>query len=75
MLFDLHNDLITSVLGRNEMRAEAEKYSRSLMGAVLVFWSTKSTGLPMKKDVPKGKNLHFAVEDLHFFRRIRVRLF
>ena len=67
MLFDLHNDLITSGLDASGMREAAKGYSHALRGAVLVFWSSKSTGLPPQADMPKGKNLYFAVEDLYFF--------
>ena len=63
MIFDLHNDLLTS---EENIYKCVDIYSQKTVGVVLAFWSTNYNRLPNVQQY-KRKNIYFAIEDMHFW--------
>ncbi len=64
MIFDLHNDLITSDCRDKE--SIAKKYSQYTRGVVLAIWMTNYKNIPSVENY-KNDRIFFSVEDLGFF--------
>lgn len=77
MIFDFHNDILTSGLTKNYIkRVVKNNFNDSV---VYVFWSTKLNDDPLKtikrafKSIKLPKKDFFAIEDLHFLHVYQVK--
>ncbi|MDR0426559.1 MAG: dipeptidase [Clostridiales bacterium] len=68
MIFDLHNDLITSELTLAEKRRYLTDTVPNLKGLVVVYWMTRQKCFPRKEKLKKMKNLYCAIEDLGYIQ-------
>lgn len=66
MIFDLHNDILTSCLTKAEKISALTQSSQRLSGIVCALWTTKSSSLPVP-DFKIPKRTYFAIEDMTFF--------
>ncbi len=66
MIFDLHNDILTSSLNKNKKRLALNQYTDTLCGIICALWTTKSSYLPLP-DFKLPSRAYLAVEDMTFF--------
>lgn len=68
MLFDIHNDIVTTKLPLKAKRKIVDRASAELDGMVSVYWATKGSGFPEKLAVKKRANIYNAIEDMWFYQ-------
>lgn len=64
MIFDLHNDILTSKMSLADKRGIIAEDIQDLKGLVLVYWTTQMKAFPDKIRLRKYKNVFYAIEDL-----------
>lgn len=66
MIFDLHNDILTSCLTKAEKISALTQSSQTLCGIICALWTTKTSSLSVP-DFKIPERTYFAIEDMSFF--------